>query len=625
MEAYKIWTVLEIKGNAFKEMARFEKLAKSASLVVEKLIKNVDLLTPNFGALSKEFRVINAEVMEGNAGFQKLNRHISSTSARTSNLTQKMDRLALSLKTVNAAGTNVGGGMLAMGGGGRRGHGGRHASHAMMSEAGMGALAGPSAAMMGAGYVGGAALAGVVGVGMLAHKGWESQKEYQQQMAQLRGSGLTDAQLAEADKIASVGSVGISPISKAKALNDAFMASRSWKEAKVLAPMLAEAHFAGGATFNNMTDSQQKALIKFAEMRAGSDMSKIAPAMDLGYRMMNASAGTFDPKQQAQFMKQAATVAYHLSDRGYVGLEPVMQEIGGSITGTGFQTGYQQFATGQGTLNKKKTVADLIKLGIYKGGEMDKHGRYLSTKMDPALLSLYETSPVDFTKKIMGIYAKNGTTSVDDVNRRFALDFPRTTARMMSLIMKNMGKIDRELDLYDKQPGIHSSFVTALGIPSGVSERLTNAWQTMTTSFGKLSSPAVIAGMNFLSGTLENLGTFFRLLSITSRAQGVKNIDANSQLLGPSFSTVPKALAPLHGGDGLFTELLKRKAPSATSAQGATPQTNVVLNVDGKKLGEIVVSHIADRLNSAGTVSSPSLFNTGISQPPTSFNNAGYF
>lgn len=606
MEAYSVFASLNLRGDALKKMELFTLEVKKATEMMIVLRKSV--------AIFDESAALN---------MSKFNSNLTIAAGKTDILNSKLIKLSSELRAIGNQRININGnfsdGMRGHGYGGRGGsHGGSHIG-ARTALTGV-SMVSPETASIAAGTaLGGAAVGAAAVGGVLTVAGFRQQSSIERQKLQLRGSGLTEAQLKEASVIANTPQKGLSPLNIMSSLNDAFMATRDWNEAKKLAPLLAKAEFAGKATFTNMTDAQRQALVKFAEMRAGGDMSAIDPAMNLGYKMYNASAGTLDPKQQAQFMKHATTYGYHLSDRGYAGMEPVLQEFTGMRTGTGLQSGFQQLATGAGTLNNKKRVADLLKLHIYKAAKFDRNGRPTETTIDPGLLKLYETDPVAFTKKIMSIYEQHGTKTPESMNRRFALDFPRLTAQVLSLIMKNLPKIDRQLALYDSLPGIDSAFQQTFKIPSGKVEELANAWHTMATAFGELTSPTVMKGMDFLIKSLQGWTEFFKTGFGAKISENTGQIpqEIQEKMTGKPKFQWGDIFKVWHSDD----KSAANDVGGARNYQYSSMRGDVFL--DKRKVGDVVWKDFADRSNPGGVIGGQSGANRSYSPMPSSVNSFG--
>ena len=459
MEAYKIWAALNIKGDAIEKMKIFQESIRAANFNIgllnanlEKFSRHLSMAAPNFASLAKSFSVINKEGMQSVAVFSKYDGILLRNSINTERLSQKTAVLTARLKEASVASSS--GKMAGFG-----------AGAAMGGGIGMGTMIGGYAAYSG------------------LHHGFEANKEYQQTGLQLSASGATPAQLKEAMAMSLNAPKGVSSIEMMKVINTAFMASRNFNEAKMIAPMLAQTELGLKLTYGKqMTTDQMQNLMKFAEFRAGSDMSQLIPNLDVGSKIVSAGGFTIKPTNLAAFMRRGASVASNITPEGLAKLEPVIQELGGPFVGTALQT--QLMAMIHGSVSNKRQAGELTKYG-FAHTIYDPNGRPLATEFNKKWVDLFKKDPQQFAKEMNQQYLSQGVKQEDIFNHE-TLALKNTPGRLIAAINKNMGKSDLEAELFKTQLTGHASYVKGLDMPAGASERFSAASSNLALAFGKL-------------------------------------------------------------------------------------------------------------------------------------------
>lgn len=358
MEIFNVWSTFNLKGDALEKIKRFSILAQRANEKITLLEKNIGKLEKSLGKVAPRFAVINdmaaklnpemanlsrsfvllgMNANSGKNGISALNQRLDTAGRKMGVLSDNTRKLGADLRIVADESSAAVAGLSGMATVSNlsteaqvvaSSHRRRtpHLSH--LGAVGMGGLS-ESAGFLGMASGYGIPLIGLAGAAILTHQGFEQEKEYNQYTAQLRTQGFTPQQIDEANTIASKTSPGISQVANIRAIVDAQMATRNWEEAKKLAPILAQAKFGATAVFGGMSDQQEQDLIRFAEIMGGSDTNKIAQWMDTGVKMMSTSGGSVMPTQQRTFARQGAGSLGRLTELGYLGLEPVIQEMGG--------------------------------------------------------------------------------------------------------------------------------------------------------------------------------------------------------------------------------------------------------------------------------------------------------
>lgn len=596
MEVFKVWTDLNIKGNALTEIQRFTTMVTQSSKAMTRIQKNL-------GMLSKEFGVLKMGIAGDNTELKMLGENLTSISRRTSHLTTQTAALSKSLGAVAAQG-NAASRSLAMvsGGGvvGGRGKGkgwGHGFSHA--GAIGMASIAPELSLMAGAGKLA-LPLAAAAGGGILVHKGYEQEKMYQQSMMQLKAQGLTPAQIGEVAKYANQVTPGLSPVDKIEAYVDAFMTTRNAAEAFELAPVLAEGQQAVKNVFGGkgMSKDQTMQAIRAAEMRAGTtDPKKQAHALETIYKMTILSGGSILPSQQAAFYRRAAGAAANMTDAGFFALEPVIQEYTGTSTGTAYRTVFRQLVTGVG-LNYKDRTPSLIAHGI-----LDKSGHIKK--------NVFEDLAHDFPKfvrdDVLPGLKKAGITTPEGITAAINKDYAGTGANLVSLQIKNMEASERAREQASKTMNLHDLFMQSLTTASGAADRLAKAFDSLTTAIGHVSTPLVVKGMSLISTGLEKAPDLIKSIPAIAKEveERVPNLISNG------------AASNMRTGS-LFSNV--KEAPKQAS-QASQP---VGVFIDAKRVGTAIFPYHEEQITAQVAVGmGMSTFNFSQTKAPNGASNTG--
>lgn len=604
MEAYKIFASLNLKGDALEKMKLFSAQLKKATEQLTLLDRKLGTTNTKLKALSTGFvRVGDKSVL----GLGKLNDSLVLASEHTASLTKQVTLLSEKIRTIpkmkNVSGSLAEGEAVSAMGGGRRGRG-IHGWHTV----GMGEQAAT------AGFIGSAASRGGLGLGAAAvggyalYKGFGAEETRQTAMMQLKAQGFSPDSLKIADAFSKTQIKGVSSNDMLKAFGDAVMITKElpgsgYANSREMAPLLAKARFASDATFGKMSDMSMMNMARAAEIWGGSDHKKVMEGMNLMFQMMSSSAGTIDPTQQQQFLAQGAGAFGKLTPMGFLGLEPVLQEIKGRRAATGLITLQQQLQTGAGTLNNKKRVEDLLKLGIYQSAGFDKNGRPLHTTAKKEFTDLLSTDPFLFEEAVMKKYAAAGTTDDLDIQRRLSLDFGRTPGQELYLMHKNRDKIMRQRQLMGNFWGIDATYNEALGTNKGSSEALSKSFENFNTAVGRLTSPALIKMFDFLTAGLNRFALAIEVVSHAGETFG--KIGGLASDLGHAAvnKILPTGIFP---GHDRYQKVIKGD-----------------VYFDNKKMGRWTTSMMSDAINQSGTMGTTTGVTGSLTQQPSAITNFG--
>ena len=588
MEAFKIWSTLNIRGNALEQMEKFTILSVKAS-------KEINLIQKNLGLLSKEFNILGTGLMKDNIEIKAFGENLSSVSRRTTNLIGKTEKLAMSLKSVAASGAAATGSMAGMGAG-RVGGGG------LLSK-------------------GNVALFGAYEVEQMIHHSFDAQKEYQMHLLQLKGLGFNNAQIARADKLGHMNIPGISPNQMIESVVAAQMATRAgpgqFGEVEMMAPELAKSAMALRVTYGkDMSQKQINDIIRVAEIQGGSSPTNQLKWLRTATSMMLSSGGTITPAKQLQF-SQLTAGSTNLTPESYLALEPVLQELQ-SRTGTGITTGNRALLSQiPMTGFSKKQMQFWQKLGLYKD-EYTTTGRPLGVHMPKAYADIARSSPDLFIKDILiPILAKGGITSEKDVMAALE-NFPRTYSQFAKTYYKNRVKVDRSRELSKHILSGEDLQTAVKEAPGFATAQFSASFERFSLSFGAITAPTVIWGMNKLSLLFEDLAMLFSS-EIWTKAAG----ELRTFVGGSITDNQKKNTASMYQSPFMSSVMNKITAIGEPDKNQSPIIVKGDVFLDKYKVGDITMSNMNDQLSRAGTSSSTAAFNPSYGMPVVGLTNYG--
>lgn len=625
MEAFKVWTSLEIKGNAIKQMERFATFTLDANKHIKEMNERLNLLNRRFLVLSNRLSLIGPhtenllDFMKGlnrttnlnNRSFERYNSQLfrsqqetSILSEKTSVLAEKTVLLEEGIKGVSIQANLAAGAMSRMsaasrlsdittkgGAASRGGHSGSHFTSHALRETGMGSVAPAALGLVGAYRFGGPILVGGLATGMMFHRGYEKNVEYMKELAQFRALGFSPRQIGEVENMTSVVVPGISPIRQIQAFRDAQMATRQFSDAKTLAPELGKFKFIADAMFSGISDVGLQNAIRIAELRGGANPQKIKDELTTVAQMYVTSGGTIDPTRFLPFFK-GYQGANRLSREALLALEPTFQEYSPVKTATALQTLYGRL---QGQIRLKEEDLDFFnRMGLFKNGKMDPRYRHV-LDVDPE--AFFETVWLPLLKKM-------GITTPDEIAAA-NIHLGRTPSQFFSALGKNTEKAARSRQQASGLMGMDELMKTAFKTESGSALRFMQALESLIVAFGKFSSPAVIVVLNSLSTLMERMAKSFG--STNPREDMDKAIGVRSNPIDWSgwlhhFRNSPVSVSPLQKNE-----------------------THVNVHLDGQKIAKVVAKHQSDALTRGGTQSAPSGVNPMMTPQPTGINQFGGF
>lgn len=626
MENFKVYSTYDLKGNALEQLTHIHAQTLKNVEALEKLQGVFSILQGKISRLSTALNKLN-KLDKVSSDFKLFSHSIENSTLQTEKLSKNVFDLSQGFKSLSAQSLlankhlkDFGAIKVARHSLGGIGRGSGMAGEVMLGAGhGMGGTGGAMLGMSGTGLVTTAAAYGLYKAGK---SGYNSFTEYQKIQTQLKSSGLSWPQVKEAeDYTSNLNIPGVSKLQAFAAFNDSWMATRKFQDAKSLTPTLSKAMLAAHISFKGLTDEQEKNLIRFSELRSGGDLKKMNESLNLGFKMMNLSAGSLKPTELRTFMRMASGPASHMSDLGLISLEPIIQEMGGNLTGTAIQSMTKQLGSSSGSMTGKESIKDLVKLGIYDRVKYGRNGKIISTHTKDSWYNLFQDDPYAFFSQLSALYEKNGTMTPDEKDRRLGLDFPNNRgARFFRTIHKSQHKISNVREEAPTLSDTDKSLQDSSGTQMASAAYLGQAASDLSKNFGEIMSPGVITGMNALNQFLNGLNITLTVLSKIPLPTDLimKGVHSIGNALNPQsgLNAQDKKMAEKILGGNLSKQLIYGKPPQPT-------QQVTVINLDGRKIAEAVTKEQARGMSAGGTFGSQMGINPLLDPSPAGIFHFG--
>ncbi|GLQ93447.1 hypothetical protein [Dyella acidisoli] len=344
-------------------------------------------------------------------------------------------------------------------------------------------------------------------------------KIYQTNLAQLRAQGVSNADVAQAERfVRSDTTRGSSINDKMEILKDANSIFRDMHEAVQVAPSLLKAkytfeslmaeHGEGGGhgqeTVNQLIDA-----IRTGELRnATKTPEDFQHLLDMMSRAYVGSGGLVKPSDYLETMKVGGVAAKLMDEKAlFFGAMHTIQEMGGMRAGTGFASAYQNWAAGRST---QQTAEALAQLGLVNKDAVKYGKNGHITKMLPGALknqTLYESNPFEYmmTEVIPRINPTGKLTDDQVVSKLNALFSARKGGDLFAGMFMQRANIQKQLDAASKFAGLDDTYRmtgdTAVGQEADLEAEKRNLYLTL----GREVLPLYVAGLRQLVTVLKTL------------------------------------------------------------------------------------------------------------------------
>lgn len=208
------------------------------------------------------------------------------------------------------------------------------------------------------------------GVGMLAmfKKPLDEAKAFQTEALRFASLGFGDKVNAQAVQFAQgMKTVGTSTRENMALLSDAMAVFKDLDHAKFAAPIMAKMKFANEAMFGESGGGANERkfmdMLKVIEFRRGlNSPQEFATQADYVQKVIAGSRNRVDAGQMLQSLRAGGVALSQLSNKAfYLGLEPMIQEMGGFRVGTGSLALYNNLVQSRGSISSQQ---ELYRLGL---------------------------------------------------------------------------------------------------------------------------------------------------------------------------------------------------------------------------------------------------------------------
>jgi hypothetical protein len=523
MEAYKVWTTLELKGNALKKMQQFLGITKKVAGEFSKLARNLSPLNAQFEKMAASFKMLNPEFSKFSTTLIRINSNAANTGRSISGLNSSVASSANRMSTASAKAAKLAASLnaVAVNGG--------LAARSMIGVRGAGVGKSAGWGLMGLGKT----TAGLEIVGTIT-KGFKAGNTYQKELGLLTAQNIPGLDKAAIEKFVNSTQIkGASKIDILEALADAAVITKGSSEAFGVAPALAKMKLVGsgfGKEGFNMTAKQLQAAIKTAEIVSGSrDPAVLNKHLGMMTQSWVSTGGRVEPTQYQSIVRSSRGYAKGLNpDFFYYMLEPMIQEFG-TRTGPMIAQFFQHMKVGRLTTQGAQILGKMglvnpnaiqyNKIGTIKGISpngikgMDVAGKDIFQWIDKFLVPALDRAGYKSDEQRSGVLGKIFTNSDLTLVQTYLQQKSKfQVAGGVNANTDPMSKMLNSLD--DKHAGAMQVFAAS--------------FSNFTLSLDKVVGPGLD---NALKGLSEIFNLISRILSTTG--------DTLSEFRKPIFKNMP--------------------------------------------------------------------------------------
>jgi hypothetical protein len=369
------------------------------------------------------------------------------------------------------------------------------------------------------GLAGGAAAG--VGLGALAmlRGPLEEAKAWAQESAKFASLGFGAKVNADAQQFAlGMKTYGTSARENLTLVSDAMAVFKDLGNAEMAAPILAKMKFANEAVFGEggkANESKFMDMLKVIELRRGlSSPKEFETQANFVQKVIAGSRGRVDASQLLQAQKTGGVGVSQLSNEAfYLGLEPIIQEFGGSRTGTAIMSIYQNLVQSRGTITAQQE--------LYRLGLLDPHKVEFNQlgKLKKALPGAFRGSNVLenegplalLNQVLLPAFAHKGITKDEDIIREFGMILGnRTGSGLMARIFQQRSTIAMQANANRNAQDIDQLNATGQGTPEGKMLELSKQWKNVLRELGIAVLPAAIHAVEGLTAAVKGVLRFSR-------------------------------------------------------------------------------------------------------------------
>ncbi len=279
--------------------------------------------------------------------------------------------------------------------------------------------------------------------------------------------------------------------------------------AERVAPILAKLHYASLLTGREMSEANEKSMLRFVESSGGlaspAELNRIA---DMGFKVTMTSGGNVDWEQLRQAARTGGIAFKGLSDEArFAWGEPLIGEMKGMTFGQGLMTAFNRM---NGLIRlPNQSYHEMERLGLWDQSMVveNRMGGIKRLLGNPLKHSdEYAANPfkyyVDYIKPKYD--ALKLTTAQRD--RENALIFGNTGSRLFSTLEQQLATIQRSLPALTQAKGLNTGVQKTDATLAGNMREFSAAWSDFKTEFGKSELPMFIDMLRAGTALLRRIG-----------------------------------------------------------------------------------------------------------------------
>ncbi len=568
VDAYTIGINLEVTGNATTSLGKFSELVEATTLNVKELTDQLKFMNRTF--------MRTDELVMGAARAMRIFGTRSAESLRLARTELKEFNTQLGINSTLASRAAIKGGVGGFGAGG------------LATRLGAAPL------------VAGAAVFGFADI-------FKSQERFAGAQAQFAAQGFGPGATNRAVGAALGSNIpGVSTTSFLKAATDALVVTKDPAQAALLAPLMARQEITNkilsAQMGGNLGGHAELMLASAAEIKTGSkNAAVLARTLEMFQKLLLSDSFRITPRDFKMFEARGGAGAKGQTFAGMAAWLPEIQQIGGGVAGMGFSAAMSAL---HGTMSLKK-IAAYERIGLISPSDVVRRGRghaFVKPDSFKGHQLAAHNFPLWVTTVLSPLLASHGFPTLGGQQMATFSMFPLRAARMVADLLAQHDKIQASMGAATHAFGIGPAFGLAQKTPTGEVRKLTAAWDTFTTSLGKLAMPEMIKGLHVLTDIIKLISITFGNVGAFWSHSGASHLET----LGHQRFNKTK-----HYFGSFFSY------PTSHHEHG----TPVILKMDSTKVAESIIPRISDAMNRPPSHST--LVNSHVNLWPTAMNYLG--
>ncbi len=392
--------------------------------------------------------------------------------------------------------------------------------HVNASQANLKELEGQLKRIKMMGFLGGAAL-GVGAAGLYAFRGpLEEARLWQQETAKFASLGFGARVNADAQQFAKgMQTYGTSARDNLILLGDAMSVFKDLSHAELAAPILAKMKFGNQAVFGAeggaANERQFLDMLKVIELRRGLlSPQEFATQANFVQKAISGSRGRVNASQWLQLLRTGGVGVSQLGNEAfYLGLEPILQEMGGQRTGQMLMSVYQNLVQARGTITSQQ---ELYRLGLLDPKKVQFNKLGMLKKALPGAFyghEIYEREgPLALLEKVLiPAFAAHGITTEPQILLELGtLLSNRNASNLLGRVYQQRTSIAFQSAANRNAMGIDQLSAAGENTFEGKWLNMTKQWKSLMLELGTAVLPIATRAVSWLTGAIKEAVAFAR-------------------------------------------------------------------------------------------------------------------